>query len=292
MGIKKLTLICVIFFGAAWAIQAQDTPDVPDTLSGWHTEWEVGINGSQSSYSNWAQGGVNNIAATGTSALTALYSQGRYAYIFTFDSRYGKSRIEDEGVRKTADRLSVRNRLLYDLSDENGDFKLFANINFRTQFDEGYDYGAGPDGEDILISRFMAPGYLTENAGLAYIPTDYFSFEAGLGLQQTFVRDESLSETYGLSPGDNFRNEAGVTLAAIYEQRIAENLKLASSVETFTNLTESVSSTDVYFSNELTGRINRLMNASLRFDLAYDDDFSDEVQVAQILSLGISFILI
>ncbi|MEX0648654.1 MAG: DUF3078 domain-containing protein [Balneolaceae bacterium] len=289
---NKLLFLSALFFAATLNTQAQDTPVIPDTLSGWGVIWEAELNGSQASYSNWAQGGVNNIAATGNSNFTALYQQGRYSYAFTFNSRYGKSKVQDEGVRKTADRLSIRNRLLYDLSDDNGDFKLFGNINLRTQFDEGFDYNAGPDGEDILISRFMAPGYISENAGLAYIPSDFFSFEAGLGMQQTIVRDESLSETYGLDPGDTFRNEAGFTFAAIYEQRVAENLKLSSGVETFTNLNRPVSRTDFYFANELTGRINRLMSASLRFDLAYDDDFSSEIQVAQILSLGISFILL
>ena len=138
----------------------------------------------------------------------------------------------------------------------------------------------------------MAPGYISENAGIAYVPSDYFSLETGLGLQQTIVRDETLSETYGLDPGDTFRNEAGYTFAASFERGVGTNLKLISAVETFTNLNRPISSTDVYFSNELTGRINRLMNASLRFDLAYDDDFSKEIQVAQILSLGLSFVLI
>lgn len=290
---KEGILVFIFFIGLAGVLKAQEMPVVPDSLSdGWEVVWEAGLNGSQASYSNWAQGGVNNIAISGNSDFAAFFKEGRYSYIFAFESRYGKSKVEDEGVRKIADRLSIRNRLLYDLSGDNGDFKIFGNINLRTQLDKGFDYGAGPEGEDILISRFMAPGYLSENAGLAYVPTDFFSFEAGIGLQQTFVRDEELSETYGLDPGDTFRNEAGLTLAANYEQRVAENLKLSSGFETFTSMDKALGSTDVYFSNELTGRINNLLNASLRFDLAYDDDFSNEIQVAQILSLGISFLLI
>ena len=290
---KEAGIVFIFFIGFSGVLKAQEMPVVPDSLDGWEVVWEAELNGSQASYSNWSQGGVNNIAATGSSLFTSIYSQGKYSYAFTFNSRYGKSKIQDEGIRKISDRLSVRNRFLYDLSDDNeGDFKIFGNLNLRTQFDKGFDYGAGPDGEDILISRFMAPGYISENAGIAYVPSDYFSLETGLGLQQTIVRDEALSETYGLDPGDTFRNEAGYTFAASFERGVGTNLKLISAVETFTNLNRPISSTDVYFSNELTGRINRLMNASLRFDLAYDDDFSKEIQVAQILSLGLSFVLI
>jgi hypothetical protein len=33
------------------------------------------------------------------------------------------------------------------------------------------------------------------------------------------------------------------------------------------------------------------MNTSLNLDFIYDDDFSSEIQVAQVLSLGVSFTL-
>jgi hypothetical protein len=289
---KQTLFLAVIFLSFTVLTKAQNAPAVPDTLAGWSQSWGVGFNGSQASYSNWSQGGVNNIAATGNSDFRAKFRENRFSYSFQLVTRFGQTRIQDEGVRKTDDRLAVQNRFLYDLEEENSDFKIFANINFRTQFAEGFNYGAGPDGENVLISNFMAPAYFTQNAGLAYIPTDNFSFEAGLGLQQTIVADETLSTTYGLPEGDKFRNEAGLSLAASYNMSLATNLRWSSSVETFTNVNKSVKSTDIYFLNQITGRINNFMNASLRLDVVYDDDFSREVQVAQVLSLGISFILL
>lgn len=288
---KNLFFTLVLFFALTGVAVAQEEPVVPDSLNGWGHNWTVGLNGAQAAYSNWSQGGVNNLAVAGNSRLTSLYQKERFSYIFQFNVRYGQNRIADEGVRKTDDRLSIRNRFLYDLQ-EDSDFKIFGNLHFRTQFGKGYDYGAGPNEEDVLISNFMAPGYFTQNAGLAYIPSENFSFEAGLGLQQTFVRDENLSETYGLNPGDTFRNEAGATLAAVFSKTIASNINWNSSIESFTNLNKSVKSTDVYFLNEITGRINDFMNASLRLDVVFDDDYSTELQVAQVLSVGISFILI
>jgi hypothetical protein len=289
---KKVFTLLTLTFLICNTAYSQDAISIPDTLQGWETSWSVGLNGSQASYSNWSQGGVNNIAVSGNSGFSINYKEGRIAYGFLLTTRYGKSKIENEGVRKIDDRLSIRNRVLYDLGDDEGDFKLFGNVNFRTQFDKGFEYGAGPNGEDILISEFMAPGYLSENIGLAYVPSDFFSFEAGLGLQQTFVRNETLSETYGLDAGETFRNEAGLTFGIGYQRKVAANLSYSTNLETFTNLNKTVSSTDLYFANQITGRINSFMNASLRFDLAFDDDFSEEVQVAQILSLGVSFTLL
>ncbi|MCG2587567.1 DUF3078 domain-containing protein [Rhodohalobacter sulfatireducens] len=268
---------------------AQDSISIPDTLQGSNTSWTVGLNGSQASYSNWAQGGTNNIAATGTSTITTLYKKQKFAYGLLLDTRYGKTRIENEGTRKISDRLYFLNRFLYTLNEENPELKLFTNLVFRTQFDKGYDYGAAEDGGNILISKFMAPAYFNENIGLAYVPSDIFSVEAGIGLKQTYVSDESLSETYGLDEGDQFRSEAGLTIGASLETDLMENVQFSSSIQTFTNFTTGVNSTDVLFSNKLIGRINSYINTNLSLDLVYDDDFSKEIQVAQILSLGISY---
>jgi hypothetical protein len=270
---------------------AQDSVSIPDTLSGWHNSWEIGINGSQASYSNWSQGGVNNIAATGSSVYTAIYREGRFSYGFLANFRYGKTKIEDEGTRKIDDRLLIVNKFLYDLGHEGSEFKAFGKVRVRTQFDEGFNYGSGEDEEDELISKFLAPAYFTEDIGVAYIPSEHFTFEAGLGLQQTYISDEALSEIYGLDAGDQFRSEAGLTLASDLNAPIAENLSFSTSINTFTSFNKSLSSTDVIISNAFVGKINSFMNATLNLDFIYDDDFSDEIQVAQVLSLGVSFTL-
>lgn len=282
-------LFSTIIFLFVHVAAAQDSITIPDTLSGGNTSWVVGLNGSQASYSNWSQGGTNNIAATGTSTLTSLYRNNKFAYGFLFDTRYGKTQIENEGTRKISDRLYLLNRFLYTPNQENPELKLFANLIFRTQFDKGYDYGAAEDGGDMLISKFMAPAYFSENIGVAYMPTDFFSVEAGLGLKQTYISDESLSETYGLTEGDQFRSEAGLTIGASLEKDLLENMQFSSSIQTFTNFNSAISSTDVLFSNKIIGRVNSYINTNLSLDLVYDDDFSEEIQVAQILSLGISY---
>ncbi|MCC5906873.1 MAG: DUF3078 domain-containing protein [Balneolaceae bacterium] len=286
----KILLFAVMFllFNTA-VLLAQDSVAIPDTLQGWKSTWVVNLNGSQASYSNWSQGGVNNIAVTGRSNATLAYKQGRFSYGVLLDTRFGQTRIQDEGVRKIDDRLFLMNRFLFDLGDEDSDFKIFGNIRFRTQFAEGFNYGAGPEGGNILISNFLAPAYFTQDAGLAYVPTDNFMFEAGLGLQQTFVRDVELAPRYGLDEGDRFRSEAGLTLGSNYDAEIATNILFSTSINTFTSFDKPIRSTDIYFSNRFTARINSYMNTSLSLDLVYNDDFSKEIQVAQVLSVGVSF---
>lgn len=108
-------------------------------------------------------------------------------------------------------------------------------------------------------------------------------------MRQTFVTDDALAVKYNLPEGDNFRNEAGFSLLAGYERRIMENIFYSGYVETFSNVNKSLGSSDFLFVNEITGRINRYISANIEFALAYNDDFSDEIQVKQILSIGFNY---
>jgi hypothetical protein len=110
-----------------------------------------------------------------------------------------------------------------------------------------------------------------------------------MALKQTIVSDTDLSDRYGLEPGESFRFEPGYSLAMNFEKKIVSNVRLISSVETFTNLQRHVDNTDVNFSNELIGKINDFLNMSFQFVMVYDSDFSREVQVKQVLAAGFSY---
>jgi hypothetical protein len=287
-------LICIflsllLFHSPAFA--QDDNIEIPDTLRGWDKTWDIQLNGAQASYSNWAQGGTSNIAASARTVFTTMTTNSRFSYAFRIDSRYGGARLSEEGLRKTEDRVAITNRFLYDIEEDDSEFKFFTNISFRTQFDKGFDYGGGEDESDRLISRFMAPAYFNQNAGLAYIPGAHFSIEAGLGLQQKFVRDSTLAPVYNLDPGDKVRSEAGFTFGTRFEKNIARNVEFLATLDTFTNMKTTIRSTDIYVSNKITGEINDNMNASFNLELIYDDDFSNEVQIAQVISLGLTYSL-
>ncbi len=260
---------------------------VSDTLQGWDYNWVAGLNGSQAAYRNWSQGGVNTISVTASSVFSLRYRMNKFAYALTTNLKYGKAKIADEGTRKTDDRIAVNNKFSYLFDDER--WSAFGNINFSTQFDEGFDYNVAEGEDPILISEFFAPAYFTQIAGIAYNPTDYFTAEAGLALKQTIVSNTELSTRYGLDAGETFRFEPGYSTALNFEKTIASNVKLVNSFETFTNLQRNVRSTDVVFSNEIIGKINNYLNTTFQFVMIYDDDFSTKAQFKQVLSVGFSY---
>ncbi len=264
---------------------------VSDTLEGWNYNWIGALKGAQAAYSNWSNGGVNTISATGSSIFNVMYRDGLFAYALNTDLRYGESYIAGEGTRKINDRIAINNKFSH-LFGGDSLWNVFANFNFSTQFTEGFDYNVEEGEDPILISEFMAPAYFTQIVGVGYLPTSYLSFSAGFALKQTFVLNDSLSTLYGLPAGDNFRFEPGYSFGIQFEKDIMKNISIVSSLETFTNLRRSIDRTDIFFTNELIGEINDFMSMSFQFAVIYDDDFSDQLQIKQVLSAGLSFTLL
>lgn len=266
--------------------QIDQTVIVADTLDGWQASWMGGVNGAQAAYNNWSQGGTNTISVTGSTIFNLKFRRDRFAYALDTNLRYGKARFENEGTRKTDDRIAVNNKFSYLFNNDM--WSAFANINFSTQFDKGFNYSVPDTVQPILISKIFAPAYFTQIAGIAFTPADYFSAQAGMAMKETIIADTELSELYGLSPGERFRFEPGYSTALFFERELFSNVRLISSIETFTNLQRDIASTDVHFSNELIGKINDFMNMSFQYVTIYDDDYSRQVQVKQVLSAGVS----
>ncbi|HBQ59949.1 MAG TPA: hypothetical protein DD671_10080 [Balneolaceae bacterium] len=283
--LKNYVLLILLMMTATPAV-AQSI-NIPDTLAGWDQSWVANLNGSQAAYSNWAQGGVSSISGTASSIFTMKYRQGLFSYGFRTNLKYGQSNVQGEGVIKTDDVIEIINRFNYRFT-EDGNFSGYGNINFRTQFDEGYEYSTEDGVPDVLISDLFAPAYVMEGVGVAYAPSDAFTFETGLALKQTIVTDDDLKPLYGVAQDKEVRGEGGLTTGINFEKEVFESIFYTSALETFTNFLIPVSETDVKWSNEVVGQINSLVSASFQFELRYDNDFSSEIQLKQVLSAGIS----
>jgi len=253
----------------------------PDSVKYWTKKWTLSLNGSQASYSNWSQGNNNSVAATGGNMFNATFKRDRYSYDMLLNLRYGQTKINGSEIRKTDDLIHFKNRVNHLLHATQ--YTAYFEVDFRTQFDAGYDKNR------VYISDFMSPGYLQETAGLGYKPVDYIQLQSGFTLKQTFVADTLHSRRYGVTAGKNVRSEGGFSMGASFKKNIAKNLVLNSNVQTFTNFLESVENTDVMFNNELTGKINSFMNTNIQFALMYDRDFNKQIQIKQVLAIGLSF---
>lgn len=277
---KKMLLISLVIGLTSTIAMAQEQDSLPKP---WKWSFDGAINGTQAQYSNWAAGGVNSVSVAGSSVLQGAYKKDAFGYSTSLNLKYGAAWLDDDGLgrRKTDDLIHFKNKVTYDIGMS--PFAYFGGLDFLTQFDEGFEQ------DTILSSSFLAPLYIFESAGIQYKPVDFFSTQAGLALKQTFVNRQSLVTRYGVKPGDQWRNEAGITSSVSFEKVILPNVKLTSALETFTNLQNSYKDTDITFNNELTGAINSYLSANLQVAFLYDTDTSKQVQAKQVLSVGVSF---
>jgi hypothetical protein len=249
----------------------------PWNLGGWLT-----VNGSQASFRNWSQGGVNNIAGSSTARFTAEYNRSVYVINHNTNLRYGQSRISGDGFRKTDDEIRIRNQIRRLLEDER--FSIIAQLNFNSQFDKGYN-----NARTQIISRFFAPAYIIETVGFAYNPDKGYQIDFGISMRQTVVRREELRARYNLKQDELIRNEGGISIGVKMDREIMTNVVYSGQLDTFSNLLEPLNSSTVRFSNEIIGKINSYLTVNMELAFVYDDNITTELQVKQALSVGFSY---
>jgi hypothetical protein len=247
----------------------------------WVLTFRGGLNGTQASFRDWQGGGVNTLALTTSAVFQAAYRQGQFGYSHLTNLRYGQAKIDGD-YRKTDDLINVRNQFRYFFPNEA--WSGLLDINFQSQFDIGRDKD-----NLIVISEFLSPAYITETLGITYKPANFFNASFGLSLKQTIVNNTTLSERYGLAAGKNFKNEAGATFILNYQQDIWENIRLTSSLETFTSVDQAIDRTDFLFSNELSASINKYLSTNFQFVMLYNADVIEKIQMKQVLSVGLTF---
>ena len=259
----------------------------------WKNKLSFGINLNQAAFSqNWSAGGVNSIALGSVLNYKSEYNKEGKNFTTEVILQYGKVKNEGSLERKTNDRIFFDNKGSLPLSKN---WSFFGSVSFESQFDLGYTYGKDAQGNETrkLISKFMAPGYLTESFGFEYKPVKYFSVRLGTGTaRQTFLLDTTLylnnPKNFGVEQGQKFRNELAFQGVANFDKDIMQNLNLKSRYLIFANY-EQLSGIDHRLDVTLTAKVNKLINVTVAATSLYDDDFSNKIQYMQGFTLGIVF---
>lgn len=291
---KIFYLMAAFLFAAVLIVKADDEAD--EAAKKWKLEGVTGINFSQTSLKNWSGGGENSLAGNTYLNGALNYKEGNWAWDNNLVLDYGLASTATLGVRKSTDKIDFASKLGYKATE-----KLFytALYDFKTQFTEGFNYGADPKQR---ISDFMAPAFSTISLGLDYKPSEkfslYFSPVAG---KLTWVKDDEFSSKgmFGVKPGDTFRGELGTYLKTVFKTQIVENVDLISKADFFTAYNETFGNVDVDWDVLLSMKINKYLSATFNTTLRYDDDvhFIDSdgnsqgprIQFRQVLGVGLAY---
>lgn len=256
----------------------------------WTTKTAIAINLNQAAFSdNWKGGGVNSLAVGGLINYKSEYNKENYSFISEVILQYGKIRNKGQLQKKTTDRIYWDNKAAIQLSKN---WYFFGSLNFESQFDKGFAYSKDAAGNEVatLISRFMSPGYITESLGFEYRPNKFFSTRIGTGTaRQTFVLDKNIYKTnpknFGVTPGNNFRNELAFQIVTNFDKEIAERTNLKAKYNMFIPY-DNFGHIDHRLDVTLTAKVNRLLNVTLTGVGLYDRDTDRKIQANQTLGLG------
>jgi len=285
---------------------------VKKDTSYWKTGGVMGLNFSQASYTNWAAGGQNSLAGTAYVSLFANFKKGPSSWDNTLDLAYGKTELGNDRPRKTDDKIDLSSK--YGHTTSNQHWFYSALFNFKSQFDNGYNY---PNDSNV-ISRFMAPGFFVFSLGMDYKLGDYFSLFIGpVTGKETIVNAPTIANAGGfgvqpatydargyiITPGKNHLEEYGGYLKAAFKKDIMKNVNLQTKVELFSNYLKNPQNVVVNWEMLIAMKINKYLTASLATQLMYDDKINikilnadgsvqsngPKVQFKEILGVGIAY---
>ena len=191
--------------------------------------------------------------------------------------------------RKTTDRIFWDNKLATQLSKS---WFFFGSVSFESQFDKGFRYDANKP--PVVISQFMAPGYVTESFGVEYKPNNWFDLRIGTGTaRQTFVLNDTLykyqTNNYGVTPGRTFKNELAFQAVAMFDKEVMENLRLTSRYQIFIPYGRSLKNIDHRLDLTIAARVNRLVAVTITGVALLDKDTRPGIQANENLALGIIY---
>jgi hypothetical protein len=325
---RFLILLSLIFIGLGGKLLAQDQQIIPDTvlIAGdtllmigdsliveepkkeifWKTGGNYNLNIVQVTLSNWAAGGASSFALNTGVSLFANYKKDKKVWDTQLTVNLGFSRQNDRvfPTRKTNDNFLFVSNYGRELSET---FYLSTQLEARTQLLEGFKY-ARPSGSEsdtrTKISDLLSPGYVQSSTGLNYRKTYEKKGKLSIILSPftgrfTIVLNDSLSNAgaFGVTPGENVRAEAGMSLAtSIADFQLMENVTWRADLNLFSNY-ERFGNMVVNFNSIIRMKVNKYISTRIETTLIYDEEVfikqddgpaKQAVQLQNLVNFGIS----
>jgi hypothetical protein len=275
------------------------------------------MNINQVALINWAAGGESALSSTVILNAFAKYRKDDTYFEAILDAGFGFITTKSQSLRKNEDKIELN---INAGKKAKGKFYYASMLNFRTQFAPGFNF---PD-DTTVISRFLAPGFLSLALGMNYKPNDWFSaFLSPATGRATFVVDQTLANAgqFGVekaildnvgnvvTEGKNVRWEFGAYLRARLQKDIAKNITVVSNLQLFNNYSDPIKeqrgNIDVNWENLILIKANKWLTTSIFTNLIYDHDVQVPVkrnvngvdvdgtgprtQFKEVLGIGLSF---
>ncbi len=254
---------------------------------GWKKTGIFIFNINQGALRNWAGGGEQN-----TLGITTLlnyninHRKGNFTWNNYFDIAVGFQNASSFGqFRKVDDRIDITTKYGYRFSKQ-----WYAAIlgNFNTQALIGYSY---TDSVNTKISNFLTPGKILLSAGIDFRPDKYFSlFVSPVTSRLILKKDNTFYpiDKFGVPVNNKSYTELGAFATAKFETKFNDWAFYTGRLDLFSNYKRNPENVDLFFTNLLTMKFNRWFATNISMDMVYDDDIVKNVQLKEILGIGLT----
>jgi len=311
----KKILLLLAFFSITFIGFSQDAEE-EETKEGWTKTGKITLLINQSAFSNWQAGGDNNFAGNINLNYDFNYIKGDWLLDNKLLASYGTTINDDDGARKTDDRLEL-NSILGKKIKNNWSGSFF--MNFKTQFTDGYEYeddyldqNPGANNEDFPTSGLFKPAYLSFGPGMLWKKNDNLYVNiAPLTAKITFITSEIFTyndedyfdedgnqlyvyessndvETFGVDPGDSSLFEFGLNIRSYYKFDIMKNINMENIFSIYSNYLDKPQNVDIDYTMNLVMKINDVFSTNLTFQTIYDDNAYSGFQVREVFGLGVN----
>jgi hypothetical protein len=281
---------------AGWIVMpgvsfAQDAEDEVDPEA-WKKSLVTKLAGSQASFQNWAEGGINTLALS--SGMDGRWEKSAGSWNRRYDMRlaYGLVKQDTLDFRKAED--IIRLNATFKHTEVGSLSALTPTLSFtaRSQFSPGYNF----DKNQFKVKRplpqkvsdILSPGVFTQALGMTYQFRPYLSQRLGLGGKQTVVLIERLRELYNMEIDESVRVEFGLEAYTELEKELATNIHLKSTLGLFAAFNKP-ESPDLLWENVLNMKVNSWLQFNVEWVVLRDDDVSKKFQFKEVFTVGIVY---
>ena len=199
----------------------------------------------------------------------------------------GYTWIDGVGKRKSSDKIFYETMADFNVSEK---VKPYVGARFESQFTRGYNYSEDEDGNEIktTVSHFMAPGYVTQMAGVGYFPNDNFSTRLAFANRMTISPDYNYADDPDTKRHEKFKDEPGLESITEFKYSFSEIVTFKSRLWAFVNF-KGVDEIDGKWENLLALSLSPLFEFQVSYDIAYDKDLDKDSQHKNVILVGVTW---
>lgn len=288
-----LLVVAGLLFSSPAAAQDVDADTV--VAPTWTTDLTGQLSGSQAGFRNWTEGGVSTLSLSTGLRGEAEHISTRWRQAHQLRLAFGLVKQDTLEFRKAEDVLRLRSSFRYQGNGFYATFNPTVALEVRTQFAPGFSFDKNPleDGRDppVKVSDFFSPATFTQTVGLTYNPDGWFTQRLGVASKETVVLIERLRMLYGVDPREATRFELGVESHTELDREVFRNVRYTSSLGLFAAFNQP-DLPDMLWENLIAMKVNEWLSVNVEFVALYDRDLSSAIQIKEVFSVGISFVLI